>query len=553
MGRALDDLRATKGEYTARVFDFHVMAFGAQRLDDLRIKRPLHRDLQAGLDPPPRRIGGGLRVLLITQNAQHHLQMPLGLHRPAHQAERHQRRAVGVHYKARNDGVEWPLAWRNGVDVIRVQGETRAAILQADARARHHYAGTETHVVRLDKRDHHAALVSRRKIHGAARLRRAVQWVLRLLADQRRAVTQVSRVEHVLGGDAHVVIIGHMLIEVGQRQLHRLQHRVHGFSAVHGLVANAQRFEHAQPRECGDALAIGWQLVDHRAGVRHRQGVDPVHAMVRQVIKAHDAAIGIGVVDHRLRQLAAIERLTLGLSNQLQRFRVIPERDLFASLRRLAALQKALGKTRLILEQRRTPTPQFGDDRRDLITVARIANRRGRKRGEGQLAVAFGQRDPGRYRARHRHRGPTALGHILLTGEVLGGPALGRTTGCVQALQGLAVPNDGEGIAADAATGGFDHGQHHGGGDGGINGVAALTQHVQPGLCGQGLGAGDHVVAHHRRAGGRVRLAVIQIIEHAVVSSWQLIGSKGAAFEPVGIEAFSFSDRGRHAARHPAG
>ncbi len=64
----------------------------------------------------------------------------------------------------------------------------------------------------------------------------------------------------------------------------------------------------------------------------------------------------------------------------------------------------------------------------------------------------------------------------------------------------FAIPDDGEGIAANPVAGGFNHRQRHRGGDSRINGVAAQLQHLHPRLRRQRLRGGNRVMAHHRRA-----------------------------------------------------
>ena len=68
-------------------------------------------------------------------------------------------------------------------------------------------------------------------------------------------------------------------------------------------------------------------------------------------------------------------------------------------------------------------------------------------------------------------------------------------------MQFLAVPDDRETIAAQAAAGRLDDGQGHRRGDGGINGVATGKQHAQAGLCSEWLRGADDVAAQHGRTG----------------------------------------------------
>ncbi len=185
-----------------------------------------------------------------------------------------------------------------------------------------------------------------------------------------------------------MLAVGDMFVEVGQGQFHCFQHRVNRFKAVHRVFADAQCFEHGQAGQGGNALAIWREFMHHSACVGHRQGVDPVHGMRRQVVEAHHAAIGVGMGDDGLRQFAAIERFAIGLRDQFQRAGVILEPDFFSGHRGLATRHEALGKARLILEQMCAAFPQLGDNRRDLIAVASVANRRFGQGREGQFAVA---------------------------------------------------------------------------------------------------------------------------------------------------------------------
>lgn len=124
-----------------------------------------------------------------------------------------------------------------------------------------------------------------------------------------------------------MLAVGDMFVEVGQGQFHCFQHRVNRFKAVHRVFADAQCFEHGQAGQGGNALAIRREFMHHSACVGHRQGVDPVHGMRRQVVEAHYAAIGVGMGDDGLRQFAAIERFAFGLRDQFQRAGVILEPD----------------------------------------------------------------------------------------------------------------------------------------------------------------------------------------------------------------------------------
>jgi hypothetical protein len=115
--------------------------------------------------------------------------MALRLHVAAHHAEAHHRlpslvRKAGMMvWKGRLPGAT-TLGWPR-------QAEAVAAVLQRDAVARHHHARAEAHVVALDEADHHAALVGRGQVDGAALDRVAGAEVLRAPAvDQLRALAR---------------------------------------------------------------------------------------------------------------------------------------------------------------------------------------------------------------------------------------------------------------------------------------------------------------------------------------------------------------------------
>ncbi|KAG1247524.1 hypothetical protein G6F65_020120 [Rhizopus arrhizus] len=73
-------------------------------------------------------------------------------------------------------------------------------------------------------------------------------------------------------------------------------------------------------------------------------------------------------------------------------------------------------------------------------------------------------------------------------------------------MQFLAIPDDGEAVAAQAAGNRFDQHDRGGGRYGGVHGVAALEQHTQPGLGCQRMRRGHHVARKQRDAYGRIRV-----------------------------------------------
>ena len=168
--------------------------------------------------------------------------------------------------------------------------------------------------------------------------------------------------------------------------------------------------------------------------------------------------------------------------------------------------------------------PLVGDHRGHREAVAGQGNGWLQQVGEGQPAEARGQLGPGRGNARHGDRQPAMHRHLVVPGgfHLVDGNGRRRVAAGVQAVQLVLDPDQGEGVAADGAAGGFDHGQRGGGGDGGVNGVAAGTQHGDAGLGSQRLRGGDHAVAgEHALALGSVGVLVGREAQHGKLSSVQ--------------------------------
>ena len=128
------------------VQSFQDMATRAQSFGHARAQGGLDVHGQTAVPFPAGRVAGRLRLLAVVQHAHQGLQLSLGLHVASHDAEAHHRRAV-AHQKARDDGVEGPLAAGHHIGMLGVQAETVAAVLQADAGARHDHARAEAHVM----------------------------------------------------------------------------------------------------------------------------------------------------------------------------------------------------------------------------------------------------------------------------------------------------------------------------------------------------------------------------------------------------------------------
>ena len=124
---------------------------------------------------------------------------------------------------------------------------------------------------------------------------------------------------------------------------------------------------------------------------------------------------------------------------------------------------------------------------------------------KGSLPKRSLKRHPRGHRAGHGDAVPAALRRrrravAVLAAEVLRRPGRRRGAGGVEAVQLRAVPQDAEGVGAQAVAAGLDDRHRGRRGDGRIHRVAAVGQHAQPGLRGQRVRGGDDVAREHRPA-----------------------------------------------------
>lgn len=92
----------------------------------------------------------------------------------------------------------------------------------------------------------------------------------------------------------------------------------------------------------------------------------------------------------------------------------------------------------------------------------------------------------------------------------------------VEAVQLPLAPDQGEGVTADAATGGFHHRQRRRRGDGGVDGIAAFLHDLDARLGSQGLGRGDHAPTGENALALRwIRILVGRKFQHGEGSSIQ--------------------------------
>ena len=391
-----------------------------------------------------------------------------------------------------------------------------AAVLQRDAEFGLDAAGAEAQVIALDEADHHAAFIRSAQINGAALgLQSGTECLCLVHADQSGTALQVAGIEHLRGGHRHRRGFSHVAVDVGKGQFHGLDLQVLGVDAVGALGAQVEPAQHAERHQRGNALAAGADFVHGVAAIADLDRLDPLGLVARQVAGAQRTPLGDDEAFDGLRDLALVEGRAVGGANAAQRARRGRKAEQLAHVRRPAPRQKGVGKAGLRRQLGRRQGPLALHHHRHSKTPLGDLDRGRQRVGQRQAAEALAQLHPGADAARHRHRIDAAPrrrhGVTVPAPEIVGRPGGRRAAGGVQPVQALAVPQDAEGIAAEAVADRLAHRHGGGRGHGGIDRIAALLQHAQPGLRRQRVRSGDQIAAEHRQARRGVARSVVEI------------------------------------------
>ena len=428
------------------------------------------------------------------------LHVALRLDRPSHHADGCEGLSI-VHDEGRDDRVERPLAGSDPVRVAGLQREPRPAVLEADPRTGDDDARSETHVVGLDQRHHHAACVGGREIHGSRARRRPVLEILRVLAvDQPCAACEIGAIEHLFRRDFHGLRIADVAIDVGEGEFHRLDLEVLHLRGIDRVRLEIEGFEYPERHQGGDALAVRRNLEHGVIVVVEADRCDPIATMRREIVRRVRAAVRLRVGHHRLGQLAAIERLALGPGNLFERRRQPGRSEDLTDGRGSAPRQEVFGESRHRAQDRHGLGPLVGNHRAHRETVASVADCRSEQVRKRELAVTLGQRDPAGGRAGNRDRVPTRARHRVVVRETLRRPRGGRASRGVETRELAAVPDNGEQVAADPVAARLDDRQCNRGRQRGVDRVATGAQHGQPSLRRERLRGRDDIACKDRRA-----------------------------------------------------
>jgi hypothetical protein len=182
-----------------------------------------------------------------------------------------------------------------------------------------------------------------------------------------------------------------------------------------------------------------------------------------------------------------------------------------AHARRLAVGQERAGRGRIQGQPLGRCLPFGGHQLGHRKAVAGAGDGRRQRVGHRDRTEASEQRLPAAHHAGNVDRQRAAGWHLGKPppGELGWGGRGRRAAAGVETVQalGLSVEDQREEIATDAVHRRLDDGEHSGGSDCGIDGVAARLQHLQAGGGGQRLTRGDHPARADRRRSCREEIA----------------------------------------------
>jgi hypothetical protein len=215
----------------------------------------------------------------------------------------------------------------------------------------------------------------------------------------------------------------------------------------------------------------------------------------------------------------------MALGNQAQAARRRRKGEALAHPRRAArprAAQEGLGKAGAAgqLGHLGGTRPFVGHADRHRVAALGDLDGRHHQLGKAQAPEAPVQRHPAGHRARHGDGAPAARGDRRVA-IVRATQALRRRPAGVQAVQLRTVPDQREGVRAQAVAAGLDQGHAGRRGDGGVHRVATLLQHAQAGLRRQRVAGRHHIAREHRAALARVGVGPVEAHGQRTAGSWR--------------------------------
>ena len=286
-----------------------------QRPGDIVVKTALHRNCSVSHPLPARRVQSLLGIHVEVDHVHDNLHMALGLHVAAHDAERSDRPVV-LHQKARDDRVVGALAGHQAIDVVRIQREIRASVLQCDAGSVNHDPGSESHIVGLNV-GHHIAFPVR-----AAQVYRSASWRHPMCPHTRFIRHLCSSSGAIFGRQKRMIIddhpcgIRHKMERIRERHLHGLNLPVIGLGTV--FYCKCKFFQNIERHQSCNPLPVGRDLAHIVPSVIDADRIHPKRFVGRQILIAQVTAEFTAFRIYLSRKLSGIKGRRICLTDQRQ-------------------------------------------------------------------------------------------------------------------------------------------------------------------------------------------------------------------------------------------
>ena len=418
------------------------------------------------------------------------LYMSLGLHVRAHHPKGADRQAV-LHQKARNDGMIAALARLQDVGIRRIQREIRPPVLQGDARAVHHDARAEAHIVGLDEGNHVALAVGAAEVYRTALRGDGMAPHLRAVRHLTGAPGPAVWVQKPVPVDLHLCRIRHPVQRVGKSHFDSLQLAMADLCRFH--PGKIKFLQDVQGHQSDNALAVGRDLADLTAPVADADRVHPPRLEACQVFIAKKAAVLSAFRVDFPGDLAPVKALGPALTDGLQRRGMVRQANQIPGRQavpcRCKGPKPGLKRRSLqvfpVFPDR--PVPHQCQIRCAGISVPGILHRRGQILRERQPSETADHLRPGLRRTGDRHRRPAVRRHSPIPvqpfrKDPFGADAQGSGAAAVEAEQTpvLFRPDQRKAVRADPVGRRLDDREGGRRGDRGIGGIAALPEHREP-------------------------------------------------------------------------
>ena len=244
-----------------------------------------------------------------------------------------------------------------------------------------------------------------------------------------------------------------------ETKLHGFDRQVGTFNPIGVERQRIQFPQDPQRKKHGDALAIGWDLVEGQRIARHRNGIHPHPGVVRQVFSSQSTPFTHTVLVQTFGQFAVVERITAIPRQRLQRQRVFRQLNLLAGSWRATSPSERNRPTGKMTKLGRRLGPVIRGLGRDPKTILGHADGRLKQPGHGQLPKPFVQGEPRVDRSGRGDRLPSHGLDLASGQDALGIKRRRRTPRTIEAVQAVRVPMQTKGVRSQTIAGGLGHRQ----------------------------------------------------------------------------------------------